>query len=286
MMPSMNFFELLGVSSDQLADSMPEVIVEVGAGGCGGGGGAGGVGSNCAALAAPPQPARCRGSAGRSPAGPPLTSPRAQSVLPAPRPIPRQAFHKGGKEAVRDVVYKEVALRLRCPIIVRSAEPGGDEVTYGDDSLPGAPVFLVKDARDLFTRVNEDGTPYAMPPPPLPAREDGGAGYGGAAAAPRPRKPRPAGAAGGGGGGGGGQTARDRERDATWEVRWGGGRWRRSGRGGGESEACSATILCQRVRSGPWPDASSIQLKPDPRGPDAPHIPHSPPPHPRTPPSG
>jgi hypothetical protein len=42
MMASMNFFELLGISSDQLADSIPERIVEVCVGGGLEGGGVGG----------------------------------------------------------------------------------------------------------------------------------------------------------------------------------------------------------------------------------------------------
>lgn len=147
MITAMNFFELLGVSSDQLADAMPERIVE--------------------------------------------------------------AFHTGGKEAVREVVYNEVAEKLRAPLHVRSADQGGSEAVYGVGQ-PGRPVFLVKDAKDLFTRVHEDGTPFAPKEEPLAAMPIA------AVAAPRARKPRPS----GGAAGGGGQSARDKERDATWEAKY------------------------------------------------------------------
>ncbi|KIZ06490.1 hypothetical protein MNEG_1454 [Monoraphidium neglectum] len=168
-MMSMNFFELLGVSSDQLADAMPERIVEVGM---------------------------------------PAT---ATSMLPpAWLGLSRRAFHTGGKEAVREVVYNEVADKLRAPLHVRAAEPGGGEAVYGAGQ-PGRPVFLVKDAKDLFTRVHEDGTPYTAKEEPLGAPPAAAAG-----GAPRARKPRPS----GGMGGGGGQSARDKERDATWETKY------------------------------------------------------------------
>ena len=148
----MNFFELLGVSSDQLADSMPERIVE--------------------------------------------------------------AFHAGGKEAVREVVYGEVAERLRAPLHVRSTEPGGGEAVYGG-ALPGPPVYLVKDAKDLFARVHEDGSPYEHRGGVGGAGGDAGGlggGFGGGGAA-RARKPRPS-------GGALGPSARDKERDATWEAKY------------------------------------------------------------------
>jgi hypothetical protein len=145
---------------------------------------------------------------------PPLTS-TPTLPLPVLLPPPGQAFHAGGKEAVRDVVYNEVAARLRCPIVVRASDPAGGEATYGGTE-PGQAVYLVKDDKDLFVRVHADGSPFA---PPAPAARDDGGGYGGAGGAARPRKPRPAGP-GGGGGGGGGQTARDKERDATWEAKY------------------------------------------------------------------
>ncbi|GBF99760.1 hypothetical protein Rsub_12388 [Raphidocelis subcapitata] len=148
---AMNFFELLGVSSDHLADSMPERIVE--------------------------------------------------------------AFHSGGKEAVRELVYTQVASTLHAPLHVRSAEAGGEAV-YGSEQ-PGRPVFLVVDARGLFSRVHEDGTPFATADAHGAALGGGGGGGGGGGAA-RQRKPRPS----GGGGGGGGPTARDKDRDATWEAKY------------------------------------------------------------------
>ncbi|KAI8467223.1 MAG: hypothetical protein J3K34DRAFT_395163 [Monoraphidium minutum] len=150
-MMSMNFFELLGVSSDQLADAMPEKIVE--------------------------------------------------------------AFHTGGKEAVREVVYNEVALKLRAPLHVRAAEPGGGEAVYGGEQ-PGRPVFLVKDSKDLFTRVHEDGSPFLPKEEPYGGPVPGGLGGGAPGGPPRARKPRPS------GGMGGGATQRDKERDATWEAKY------------------------------------------------------------------
>lgn len=110
---------------------------------------------------------------------------------------------------MREVVYNEVAEKLRAPLHVRSAEQGpGSEVVYGAGQ-PGRPVYLVKDSKDLFTRVHEDGTPFAPKEEPMVAVAVA------AAAAPRSRKPRPS----GGAAAGGGQSARDKERDATWEVR-------------------------------------------------------------------
>lgn len=151
MMASMNFFELLGISSDQLADTIPERIVE--------------------------------------------------------------AFHTGGKEAVRELVYIEVSEKLRSPLHVRSTEHGGEAV-YGSGQ-PGRPVYVIKDAKDLFTRVHEDGAPFVSKGEPLGAGGPLGGG-GGGGSAPRPRKPRPS----GGAGGGSGQSARDKERDATWETKY------------------------------------------------------------------
>jgi len=196
MQAYMNFFELLGVSSDQLADAMPERIVEVSVGAEGGRGGAvwGGAGR------------------GKDKALHQLYLHNHPNPTPPPPPHPTtqppQAFHTGGKEAVREVVYSEVAEKLRAPLHVRSAEPGGGEAVYGAGQ-PGRPVYLMKDAKDLFTRVHEDGAPYAL-------RDDlplmGGGGGMGGGGAPRPRKPRPS-------GGAAGASARDKERDLTWEVR-------------------------------------------------------------------
>jgi hypothetical protein len=134
---------------------------------------------------------------------------------------------------VRELVYTEVSDRLAVPLHVRSADGAGamGEAVYGSGQ-PGAAIYLVKDAKDLFTRVHEDGTPFAAkeephaPPAAALGGFGGGAaggggggaggGGGGGGSAPRARKPRPSGGAGGGGAGG--QSARDRERDATWEV--------------------------------------------------------------------
>jgi hypothetical protein len=191
----MNFFELLGVSSDQLADAMPEKIVEVRLGGAGW------------VRRPPPRP---RPPRPRTPSPPLLTTP-----APPPCPPPKKkAFHAGGKEAVREVVYNEVSDKLRAPLHVRAADPAGGEAVYGAGQ-PGRPVYLVKDSKDLFTRIHEDGTPYASRDEPLMA----GGMLGGGGGAARPRKPRPS----GGAMGPGGQSARDKERDATWEVRGRGG---------------------------------------------------------------
>ncbi len=125
-------------------------------------------------------------------------------------PPPIKAFHTGGKDAVRELVYVEVAEKLRRPLHVRSTDHGGEAV-YGA-GLPGRPIFVVKDAKDLFVRTDEDGAPHA----PRGEGGGGGMGGGGGGGAPRPRKPRPS----GGAVGGGGQSARDKERDATWEAKY------------------------------------------------------------------
>jgi hypothetical protein len=126
---------------------------------------------------------------------------------------------------VRDLVYAEISEKLRCPLHVRSTEHGGEAVYNA--GMPGRPVYVVKDSKDLFVRVNEDGSPYAFAPKGEPG--PGGGLGGGPGGPPRPRKPRPS----GGAGGGAGQSARDKERDATWEVRGAGGGLARGWRSGG-----------------------------------------------------
>lgn len=128
MMASMNFFELLGLSSDQFADAMPERIVEVG------GQQAAGRGASCARAAArlPAVSGERRWRRCPRAAPPGWLAARAPWLAACANQHPRrlhaplpQAFHTGGKEAVRELVYQEVSERLRVPLHVRSADSTG-----------------------------------------------------------------------------------------------------------------------------------------------------------------